>query len=174
MFFVPQLLKKGDIHVDTALVIMLCSLLSQRCLWVTLVAHPSLTSPFQYEFLPSLLRLIVMNAFILSAIDYAASVKIRVSLFYLCHIFSQLLPFSCQCNCRWYPVSGCQGVGDILAEAIARSLTYLARKSTINWEEGTQAKALQKRCALRGIAFIAPGSYCGTQVPQLFILKLSS
>lgn len=99
-------------------------LLSQRCLWLTLAVHNILTFHFQHEFLPCLLSLIVMNAFIFSAIEYKTSVKIRVSLFYLHQIFPQLLPFSWQYNCRWYPVPGCHRIKNDLAEAIA-SYPYL-------------------------------------------------
>lgn len=77
--------------------ILLC-LLSQRCLWRTFAAYNILSFHFQHEFLPSLLSLIVINALTFSAIEYATSVKIRVSLFYLHQIFSRLLPFSCQYN----------------------------------------------------------------------------
>lgn len=105
--------------------------MSRRYLWLTLAAHDILTFHFQHEFLSSLWSMIGMNAFIFCATEYATSVKITVSLFYLHQISPQLLPFSCQYNCRWYPVPGCHRIKNGLADAIA-SYPYLPCKKVDN------------------------------------------
>lgn len=54
---------------------------------------------------------------------------------------------------------GCHWINNGVADVIA-SYPYLARKSTINWEEGTQVKVLKKnkKRALWEVSFLLPAA----------------